>query len=165
MTSNHIGQSFQFIKNIADECGWNYSHGTLTERPFKNAVIFPLVHCNIGNVSVSDSTATIQMNVAIMDRVSFLKTEDRGLNEETLYDKIGYTENQNYAHILQELYVKFLVGLYRQKITNYNEIQIVNPISFTPFIETDESVVAGHQVTLNMTIFNPFVTDGRCELP
>lgn len=165
MQKNHIGQAFEFIKSIADDCGWNYSHGTLTESPQKNAVVYPLIHANVQSISVSDRTASITLNVGIMDRVSFLKTEDQGLNPEVIYSEMGYTENQNYAHILQELYVKFLIALDRAQYTDYHEIQAMKPINFTPFIETENSVLAGHVIILTLIVDNPFVTDGRCEIP
>lgn len=165
MESNHLGQAFEFLKLIAEDCGFNYSHGNLTESPQKNAIVYPLLHANVSSISVSDRTASVSMNVGIMDRVSFLKTEDQALNPEIVYSKIGYTENQNYAHVLQDLYVKFLIALDRVKYQNYAIIQPMMPINFTPFIETENEIVAGHSIMLTLVIDNPFVTDGRCEIP
>jgi hypothetical protein len=151
-----------YLKDVAEACEWNYSHGNMTERPFKNSVVYPLLHANIQNVSVYQSYASITVNVAIIDRVNFLKTEDAGLNKTTLYGEYGYTENQNYAHVLQELYVRFLVKLYTINVQNYNEITYNYPLSGSPFVEEAEDVVAGWSFTLTLSVHSPFATDGRC---
>ena len=91
-----------------------------------------------------------------------LKTENDGLTESTVYDKIGYTENQNYSHVMQEVYVRFMTALHYVKEDAYNEAYCNDPINFTAFIEAEEHVVAGYSLTLNLTVENPFVTDGRC---
>jgi hypothetical protein len=107
MNNNHIGTAFELMKDIATEEGWNYSHGTLTELDFKAFLVFPLMHCSIQSVALTDQVATIQMNVMVADRVNFLKTENEQENLITEYSEYGYTENQNYGHILQDLYVRF----------------------------------------------------------
>ena len=76
MNNNHIGTAFELMKDIATEEGWNYSHGTLTELDFKAFLVFPLMHCSIQSVALTDQVATIQMNVMVADRVNFLKTEN-----------------------------------------------------------------------------------------
>jgi hypothetical protein len=113
MNNNHIGTAFELMKDIATEEGWNYSHGTLTELDFKAFLVFPLMHCSIQSVALTDQVATIQMNVMVADRVNFLKTENEQENLITEYSEYGYTENQNYGHILQDLYVRFSKGLWR----------------------------------------------------
>ena len=113
MNNNHIGTAFEVMKDIADLEGWNYSHGTLTEFDFKAFLVFPLMHCSIQSVALTDQVATIQMNVMVADRVNFLKTENEQENLITEYSQYGYTENQNYANILQDLYVRFSKGLWR----------------------------------------------------
>ena len=123
MNNNHVGTAFEVMKDIAELEGWNYSHGTLTEFDFKAFLVFPLMHCSIQSVSLTDQVATIQMNVMVADRVNFLKTENEQENLITEYQKYGYTENQNYANILQDLYVRFSKGLWRTEQTYFNQIQ------------------------------------------
>jgi hypothetical protein len=99
------------------------------------------------------------MNVIIADIVNFLKGENEQESLITLYSEQGYTENQNYAHILQDLYVKFSLKL-REKEMQYNQsIMIQKPIAFVPFIEADKDVLAGYNITINMDVQSPWVTD------
>jgi hypothetical protein len=162
MNNNHIGTAFEVMKDIADLEGWNYSHGTLTEFDFKAFLVFPLMHCSIQSVALTDQVATIQMNVMVADRVNFLKTENEQENLITEYSQYGYTENQNYANILQDLYVRFSKGLWRTEQDYYNQIQYIRPITFQPFMETLDSVLAGYQITVGIELINPWVTDGDC---
>ena len=162
MNNNHIGTAFEVMKDIADLEGWNYSHGTLTEFDFKAFLVFPLMHCSIQQVNLTDQVATVQMNVMVADRVNYLKTENEQENLITEYSKYGYTENQNYANILQDLYVRFSKGLWRTEQTYYNQIQWIRPINFIPFVETMDSVLAGYQIQIGIELINPWVTDGDC---
>ena len=162
MNNNHIGTAFEVMKDIADLEGWNYSHGTLTEFDFKAFLVFPLMHCSIQSVALTDQVATIQMNVMVADRVNFLKTENEQENLITEYSQYGYTENQNYANILQDLYVRFSKGLWRTEQDYYNQIQYIRPITFQPFVETLDSVLAGDQISVGIELINPWVTDGDC---
>ncbi|MFN7323019.1 MAG: hypothetical protein ACK5SP_01980 [bacterium] len=162
MNNNHIGTAFEVMKDIADLEGWNYSHGTLTEFDFKAFLVFPLMHCSIQSVALTDQVATIQMNIMVADRVNFLKTENEQENLITEYSQYGYTENQNYANILQDLYVRFSKGLWRTEQDYFNQIQYIRPITFQPFMETLDSVLAGYQITVGIELINPWVTDGDC---
>jgi hypothetical protein len=162
MNNNHIGTAFEVMKDIADLEGWNYSHGTLTEFDFKAFLVFPLMHCSIQSVALTDQVATIQMNIMVADRVNFLKTENEQENLTTEYSQYGYTENQNYANILQDLYVRFSKGLWKTEQDYFNQIQYIRPITFQPFVETLDSVLAGYQITVGIELINPWVTDGDC---
>ena len=162
MNNNHIGTAFEVMKDIADLEGWNYSHGTLTEFDFKAFLVFPLMHCSIQSVALTDQVATIQMNIMVADRVNFLKTENEQENLITEYSQYGYTENQNYAKILQDLYVRFSKGLWKTEQDYFNQIQYIRPITFQPFVETLDSVLAGYQITVGIELINPWVTDGDC---
>jgi hypothetical protein len=162
MNNNHIGTAFEVMKDIADLEGWNYSHGTLTEFDFKAFLVFPLMHCSIQSVALTDQVATIQMNIMVADRVNFLKTENEQENLITEYSQYGYSENQNYANILQDLYVRFSKGLWKTEQDYFNQIQYIRPITFQPFVETLDSVLAGYQITVGIELINPWVTDGDC---
>jgi len=162
MNNNHIGTAFEIVKDIAGTLGYNYSHGTLTEASLKSITIYPLVHATIQSVSLTDQTATIGMNVVIADVVNFLKTENEDQVLRDTYAEIGYTENQNYAHVLQNLYVAFTRELWAYEQQYFNQIQFQRPIAFTPFIEGDNDVLAGYNVSLSINLINPWVTDGDC---
>jgi hypothetical protein len=162
MNNNHIGTAFELMKDIANQEGWNYSHGTLTELDFKAFLVFPLMHCSIQSVALTDQVATIQMNIMLADRVNYLKTENEQQNLITEYSEYGYTENQNYGNILQDLYVRLSKGLWRTEQDYFNQVQYIRPITMQPFIETMDSVLAGYQITLGIELINPWVTDGDC---
>ena len=162
--NNNIGTAFAIIQEIAEELGWNYSHGNLTEAGFKAVTVYPLVHNTIQSVTLTDQISTVQLNVIIADIVNFLKGENEQESLITLYSEQGYTENQNYAHILQDLYVRFSLKL-REKEMQYNEsIYFARPITFVPFIEADKDVLAGYNVTINLEIRSPWVTDCYNEI-
>jgi hypothetical protein len=120
------------------------------------------MHCSIQSVALVDQVATVQMNVMVADRVNFLKTENEQKNLITEYSEYGYTENQNYGNILQDLYVRFAKGLWKTEQDYFSQLQYVRPINFQPFVETMDTVLAGYQITVGMTIINPWVTDGDC---
>jgi hypothetical protein len=120
------------------------------------------MHCSIQSVSLTDQIASIQMNIMIADRVNFLKGENGQLNLITVYNQYGYTENENYAHILQEMYVQMSKGLWKLEQDYFSQIQFQRPIVFNPFVETMDSVLAGYQIQVTIDLINPWVTDGDC---
>ena len=161
---NNIGTIFEIVKEISDELGWNYSHGNLTEAGLKSITVYPLVHLSLQQVQLDDYVSQVQFNCIIADQVNYLKTENESLDLVDVYAVQGFTENQNYAHILQDLYVKFALKL-REKEMQYNsDISIVKPTTFTPFIEADKDVLAGYNIALNVNITSPSVTDCYNEI-
>jgi hypothetical protein len=159
MTSNHIGTAFQVFKEIADELGYNYSHGNMSESRVKAVNVYPFEHCTIQNVSIENQVTTIQFNITICDILNFVKTENQNLDEEVVYSEIGYTENTNYAHILQNLYVQFMLKLKAKEQEYFGQIQFTRPILMTPFIEGTQDVTAGYDIQLSIQVFSPFITD------
>jgi len=159
MSKQNIGGLFAILKEIADELGWNYSHGNLSEVGFRAVQVYPLQHVTIQSITVADQISTVTLNVVIADIVNFLKGENETMDLVTLYSEIGYTENSNYAHILNELYVKFTLKL-REKILQYNEDwNVTLPITMTPFIEADKDVLAGHTISMVCEIRSSWVID------
>lgn len=161
---NNIGTIFEIVKEISDELGWNYSHGNLTEAGLKSITVYPLVHLSLQQVQLDDYVSQVQFNCIIADQVNYLKTENQSLDLVDVYAVQGFTENQNYAHILQDLYMKFALKL-REKEMEYNgSISIIKPTTFTPFIEADKDVLAGYNIALNVNITSPSVTDCYNEI-
>jgi len=159
MSKKGLGGVFAIFKEIADELGWNYSHGNLTEVGLKAVQVYPLQHCSISSITVQDQISTVVVNVMVADIVNFLKTENEQDNLVNLYSEIGYTENSNYAHILQEVYYACVLKL-REKHLQYNEdVALVRPIAMNPFIEADADVLAGFTVDVSFEIKSPWVTD------
>lgn len=162
MNNNHIGTAFQIFKEIADELGWNYSHGTLDEHSLKAITVYPLLHVTMQNASLTDVTEQFNFNVLIADITNYLKGENEQQDLVDVYSEIGYTENQNYAHILQNLYVEFSRLLYAKEKEYYSQIQWIRPIAFTPFTEGGQDVLTGYNVSITIELQNPWVTDGTC---
>jgi hypothetical protein len=162
MNNNHIGTAFQIFKEIADELGWNYSHGTLDEHSLKAITVYPLLHVTMQNASLTDVTEQFNFNILIADITNYLKGENEQQDLVDVYSEIGYTENQNYAHILQNLYVEFSRLLYAKEKEYYSQIQWIRPIAFTPFTEGGQDVLTGYNVSITIELQNPWVTDGTC---
>lgn len=162
MNNNHIGSAFQVFKEIADELGWNYSHGTLDEHSLKSVTVYPLLHVTMQSASIQDVTEQFQFNILIADITNYLKTENEQQDLVDTYSEIGYTENQNYAHILQNLYVAFNNKIYGKEKEYYSQLQWIRPITFTPFVEGSGDVLTGYNISIGMTMINSWVTDGTC---
>lgn len=162
MNNNHIGTAFQIFKEIADELEWNYSHGTMDEHSLKAITVYPLLHVTMQSASLTDVTEQFQFNILIADITNYLKGENEQQDLVDVYSEIGYTENQNYAHILQNLYVAFCRKVYAKEKEYFSQIQWIRPIAFTPFTEGGQDVLTGYNVTITMELQNPWVTDGTC---
>lgn len=162
MNNNHIGTAFQIFKEIADELDWNYSHGTLDEHSLKAITVYPLLHVTMQTASLTDVTEQFSFNVLIADITNYLKGENEQQDLVDVYSEIGYTENQNYAHILQNLYVAFAQKLYAKEKEYFSQVQWIRPISFTPFTEGGQDVLTGYNVLITIELQNPWVTDGTC---
>lgn len=162
MNNNHIGTAFQIFKEIADELEWNYSHGTLDEHSLKAITVYPLLHVTMQTASLTDVTEQFNFNILIADITNYLKGENEQQDLVDVYSEIGYTENQNYAHILQNLYVAFAQKLYAKEKEYFSQVQWIRPISFTPFTEGGQDVLTGYNVSITIELQNPWVTDGTC---
>lgn len=162
MNNNHIGTAFLIFKEIADELEWNYSHGTLDEHSLKAITVYPLLHVTMQTASLTDVTEQFSFNVLIADITNYLKGENEQQDLVDVYSEIGYTENQNYAHILQNLYVAFAQKLYAKEKEYFSQVQWIRPISFTPFTEGGQDVLTGYNVSITIELQNPWVTDGTC---
>ena len=159
MSKDNLGGIFAILKEIADELGWNYSHGNMTEMSLKAVNVYPLQHCTIQSITVQEQIATYSINIIIADLVNFLKTENEQLNLVTLYSELGYTENSNYAHVLQDLYVKLNLKLREKRLQFAEDVNLVYPVTFNPFIEADSDVLAGYTITLTIEGKSPSVID------
>lgn len=162
MNNNHIGTAFQIFKEIADELGWNYSHGTLDEHSLKAITVYPLLHVTMQTASLTDVTEQFNFNILIADITNYLKGENEQQDLVDTYEEYGYTENQNYAHILQNLYVAFSRLLYAKEKEYFSQVQWIRPIAFTPFTEGGQDVLTGYNVSITIELQNPWVTDGTC---
>jgi hypothetical protein len=104
----------------------------------------------------------VAFEVVIADLTNTLSTENEGLDLADTAQDIGYTENENYPHILQELYVNFALELYQVQYDEYGSIMFNYPIAFNPIIQDDNDKLTGYVVNITMDVISPMVTDGRC---
>lgn len=159
---NHIGTVLAFCKDVANEMGARYSHGNITESNMRSMLVYPYMHTNIGQVTLNEVMASVQVNIMIADRVNVITTENQSLNQEVLYNEVGYTENNNYAMVLQQLYVDFAIATKKYEMLYFDALDILWPIQFTAFEETYDDVIAGYTISLTIDVANPIVTDGYC---
>jgi hypothetical protein len=131
----------------------------MTETSFKAVNVYPLQHVTINNITVQEQIETYSVNIIIADLVNFLKTENEGLNPVVLYSEIGYPENTNYAHVLQELYVLFNLKVREKRLQYAEDVNIVYPLTFNPFIDAEADVLAVYTITLTIEGKAPTVID------
>lgn len=162
MANNHIGTVLEAMQAIAEAEGWNYSHGDLDQHGLKTFTIYPLLHVTMRTVALGPQTSDIVIGVLLADRVNFQATEDTGKTPEDLYKEYGFTENSNYAHIVQQLYVKFSIQLRAQEQLKFSQLQLQKPINLSAIVEVDNDVLAGWQGDIVITVQSPWVTDGNC---
>jgi len=161
-SKNHIGTIVMLFKSIANEMGARFSHGNITETNKHAMLVYPYMHINIDNVAVGEVLSNVSVNIDISDRVNIITSENQGLDESTLYSEIGYTENNNYAMVLQELYATFVIAFKKYEMQYFNSLSIQKPYTLQSYIEQESDVLAGYTATFNIEIVNPIVTDGFC---
>jgi hypothetical protein len=159
---NHIGTGNYFFKSVASRLGAQYSHGTLTEFDFKAITVFPLLHIAISRIDMNESTAVITYSIMIADQNIRYSNDFQGMANATTFEQIGYTEDENYAFVLQELYVRIIKELTYMEQEMYNNLNLQRPYTLTPFIKDTDSVLTGFMGDISIVIRNPIVTDGWC---
>jgi hypothetical protein len=55
---NHIGTVINYFKDVATHMGARFSHGNITEMNFRSALVYPYIHINIGQVSVTNQVVS-----------------------------------------------------------------------------------------------------------
>ena len=159
---NHIGTGNYFWKAVADRMGAQYSHGTLTEFDFKAITVFPLLHIAISRIDLNESTAVLTYSIMIADQNMRYSNDFQGMANSTTFEEVGYTEDENYAFVLQEMYVRLIREISYMEQDMYNNLNIQRPYTLTPFIKDTDSVLTGFTADISLNIINPIVTDGWC---
>jgi len=161
-SKNHIGTIIKLFQDIAGEMNARFSHGNQTETNKHSMLVYPYIHINIDSIAVGEVLSNVSVNMDLSDRVNVITNENQGLDESVLYSAIGYTENNNYAMVLQQLYADFSIAFKKYEMQYFNSISIQKPFNLTSYIETESDVLAGFTTTFNIEIVNPIVTDGFC---
>jgi hypothetical protein len=162
INKNHIGTGNYFWKTIAASLNAQYSHGSLTEFDFKSVTVFPLLHITLTRVDVNDSTSVLSYQIFFGDQNIKYSNDYQGQDLTNVNSQIGYTENNNYAFILQELYIRLVRAIKSQEMAMYTNLNINRPFTMNPFAESMDAVLTGFTLDISLTIINPIVTDGWC---
>jgi hypothetical protein len=159
---NHIGTGNYFFRQVAQRMNAQFSHGTLTEFDFKTITVFPLLHISLSRVDVGQSLTTLTYTIMIADQNSRITNDFQGLSLEDVYKEYGYSENFNYAYVLQEMYIRIVKEMTYVEQQMFNNLQINRPFAMTPFMQDLDSVLTGYTIDVSLDVLNPIVTDGWC---
>jgi hypothetical protein len=162
INKNHIGTGNYFWKAIASSLNSQYSHGSLTEFDFKSVTVFPLLHVTLTRIDVNDSTSVLSYQIFFADQNIQYSNDFQGQNLVDVNSLSGFTENNNYAFILQELYIRLVKAIKAQEMAMYTNLNINRPFAMNPFLESMDAVLTGFTLDISLTIINPIVTDGFC---
>lgn len=162
INKNHIGTGNYFWKEVAARMEAQYSHGTLTEFDFKAITIFPLLHIAIRDIVLDKSTAVLTYSILIADQNMRYSNDFQGMANSTTFAEYGYSEDENYSFILQEIYIRLVREMTYVEQQIYNSLQISRPLTLTPLIKDTDSVITGFMGDISLTILNPITTDGWC---
>jgi|LakMenEpi03Aug12_release.lakeMendotaPanAssembly.Ray.scaffolds.fasta_scaffold22386_2 hypothetical protein len=162
INQNHIGTGNYFWKTIAASLDAQYSHGSLTEFDFKSVTVFPLLHITLVRIDVDEAITTLSYQVMFGDQNISYSTDFQGKNLVDVFASAGYTEDNNYAFIIQELYVRLVKAIRSQEMAMYTNLNVVRPFTMNPFADSFDAVLSGFTLDINLTIINPIVTDGWC---
>jgi hypothetical protein len=158
---NSIGTIIKLFNEVAELIGARFSHGVESETDKRAMLVYPYIHINIANISVAEPLCTISVNVMIADRVNITTTENQSKDEGVVYSESGYTENENYAFVLQELYTKYVIAFKKKSMEYYNAMEI-QPYSLEAFEDAQTDKVAGFNASISIMVVSPIVTDGWC---
>jgi hypothetical protein len=162
INKNHIGTANYFWKQVAGEIKAQYSHGGLTEFDFKAITVFPLLHISISQIDVTENTANLSYTILVADQNVRYSNDFQGVEPQTTFQQIGYTEDENYAFVLQEIYIRLIKAITKIEKAMFNSVNINRPFTLIPFIKDTDSILTGFTFQISMNIFNPIVTDGWC---
>ncbi len=162
ITKNHIGTGNYYWKQVASRMDAQYSHGGMTEYDFKAITVFPLLHITLTRIDIDTSTARLTYSIMVADQNIHYSNDFQGMTNAELFEEYGYTENANYAFVLQEIYIRLVKQMEYMEQALYNTLQIEKPYSLTPFAEDLDAVLTGYTGEITLIILNPIVTDGWC---
>ena len=161
INKNHIGTDNYFWRQVASRMKAQYSHGSLTEKDFKAIAVYPLLHTTINSIQ-AEQTATMQFTIMIADQNINYSNDFQGLDQSEVFQEYGYTENANYAFVLQEMYIRLTKEMEYQEQQMFNSLQIQKPYTLTPMVEDLDAILTGFTADVSLDIINPIVTDGWC---
>jgi hypothetical protein len=150
--SNTAARGFYVVTNlvedllIADEYINTVTYGDISDVDLNKQTIFPLGHLIVNSITSSEQTLTFNLSILAMDIVNVEK------NATTNWFR-GNTNEQDVLNaqfkVLNKLLQKIRIGsLYREGY------QIIGDVSFEPFTDRFENLLAGWAATFDIMINN-----------
>lgn len=137
--------------------------GNLNDIDVRKQTIFPLVHVNIGNATLTGTSVNVMqldVELVVMDLVDIDKENDL---REYVYqggESFFWAEQTNVVDCLNStLYIaNRIVGSFDRGKPFVNQCQLVGDVAFQPFVESFENNLAGWSTTLTLQMPNVNVT-------
>ena len=131
---------------IADEYINTVTYGDISDVDLNKQTIFPLGHLIVNSITSSEQTLTFNVSILAMDLVNVEK-------KPTTNQFRGNTNEQDVLNaqfkVLNKLLQKIRIGdLYREGY------QIIGDVSFEPFTDRFENLLAGWAATFDVMINN-----------
>lgn len=133
------------------------THGNLDLVDLKRQNIYPLVHVVSNGVTFGERTTDYAFGVTIMDIVDF----DRSDPADEFEPFYGDDNAQDILHDLGITIELALDKLRRGELFD-DMFRLNGDVGGVAFINEGENVLAGYNVTINVTSLNASVTDGLC---
>lgn len=133
------------------------THGDLSMVDLSRQTIYPLVHVVCSGATFGERTTDYTMSVTIMDLVDFTRDDIRDEAE-------PFYGNDNTQDVLHDLAITMEVALDKLRRGSLRDdlIELIGNSNGTAFINDSEEVVAGWNVSLNISSVNASVNDGYC---
>lgn len=150
--SNTAARGFYVVTNliedllIADEYINTVTYGDISDVDLNKQTIFPLGHLIVNSITSGEQTLTFNVSILAMDIVNVEKKPTTNLFR-------GNTNEQDVLNaqfkVLNKLLQKIRIGsLYREGY------QIIGDVSFEPFTDRFENLLAGWAATFDIMINN-----------
>lgn len=132
------------------------THGSIEDVDLARQTLFPLAHITPSTATLNQRTISYSMNIAALDIVDFNKDD---LRNET--NPFYGTDNK--MDVLNDLIVRLQIAadIIRRKLSD-NNITIDENITFSPFVDRFENLLAGWETTFTITIPSSAVRQGAC---
>lgn len=145
-------QVYQVLDKIKDNIDSNKithtkTFGDFFEVDIDKTTIFPLAHVVIGDVTFSDQTVLMTIDVLfldVIDSINELETEDRYFGNSNLQDVLN----------TQLAAANYLQSVMRRGDLYTDGFQVINDVTAVPFQDRYENMLAGWGLTLQIQIAN-----------
>jgi hypothetical protein len=156
----YIGRA---VKDIGLGTTPTLTFGNLNDIDVRKQTIFPLVHVNIGNATLTGTGVNVMqldVELVVMDLVDIDKDLDLRVPSYDYAENFFWAQNANAVDCLNStLYIaNRIVGSFDRGKPFVNQCQLVGDVSFQPFVESFENNLAGWSTTITLQMPNVNVT-------